>query len=566
MDSPTGAPTAAAYATDESRRFRIWRRHRKLILFSVLAVAGLALAMSIAAEKKYESTASLLFRDEALDQTLFGSSFLNPSSDPAREAATNVKLVSLEGVARRTAASLQSPAYKSRVTALLDGRPPLTSAVIETRVRVEPEGQSDVVSVTYSDNSPRLAALVANIFANEYVAFRREADRNKVDEAQALIRRQLAQLTPAERVGRQGRSLRERGDQLAILKSLQTGNAEVVQPASVPTVAASPKPIRNVFLGLVLGLMLGFGLAWLIERLDRRMRDPKDLEELFGRPIMGVIPAQRRRRGAARLTPMEAESYRLLRANMRYFDVNRDIRSVLITSAAPGEGKTTVSANLAAVAAEAGSHVLLIETDLRRPTLAGRLGIPRAPGLTTVLALGTPFEEAVQTVQVAGITGAGGTTRTLDVLTSGPLPPNPTDLIESDRMREVLDTAAQKYDLVVVDTPPTSVVSDAIPLTKVVDGVIVVARLNMTNSDAIARLRDQLRNLGAPVMGVVANGMRDATERYGYYGYSNDEYAIKADHDDFAAELLTSSKSENGGPVPEPEPAGSRRRGLRGRR
>jgi polysaccharide biosynthesis transport protein len=535
---------------DLQRRLRVWRRHRALIVFTTLAVAGMALGLSLISEKQYEASASLLFRDPGLDQTLFGASYLAPSTDPAREAATNVKLVSLEAISRRTARALQQPPLDGRYRRMLGDRAPLTEKDIERLATVAPEGQSDVVSITFLDTSPRVAALVANTFANEYIAFRRDADRAKVQEAKRLVESQISSLSPRALRGEQGESLMRRGDQLAILETLQTGNAEVVQPARIPTEAASPNPVRNTILGLILGAMLGFALAWLRERMDRRLREPQELEELFDRPTLGTIPETGRltRRRQGRLAPAEAEAYRLLRANLRYFNVNREIRSVLLTSAAAGEGKTTVSWNLAAVAAESGSKVLLIETDLRRPTMAKRFSeLTPFPGLTNLLATGGALDDVVQTVSVEETVGASAVGRTVDVIVAGPLPPNPTDLIASDRMEALIRSAEERYDLVVVDTPPTSVVSDAIPLIKEVSGVIVVSRVGVSMRDAVSRLNRQLRNLNAPLLGVVVNGLKDPSATYGYgYGYSP-EYAVTADGDEFRRLLEeTDPTSANG--------------------
>src|SRR5207244_8023755 len=188
----------------------------------------------------------------------------------------------------------------------------------------------------------------------------------------------------------QANALRQRAEQLQILAALQTGNAELVQPANVPTTPSSPTPTRDAILGLIIGILLGLGLAVLLERLDRRLKDPKEISEAFDRPILGAIPESRAIANAdhdpQRLAPGEAEAFRMLRANLRYFNVDRQINSVLITSSAPADGKSTVAMHLASAAAGAGAKVLLMEADLRHPTLARRLGLPHDRGLSQVLA------------------------------------------------------------------------------------------------------------------------------------------------------------------------------------
>jgi succinoglycan biosynthesis transport protein ExoP len=484
------------------------RRRIGVVLLCLVLVPAAALAISLAQQKVYSASASLLFRDPQLDQKLFGSTVFSTPTDPAREAATNAKLASLDVVGARTAKAI-------------GGR--LSPAEVSSKIAVAPAGQSDVVTITASDPDPRFAAKLANTFAQQFIAFRRDADRSKIASAQRLVDQQIGRLTPAERAGKQGTALEQRGEQLRILAALQTGNAELVQPANAPGSPSSPKTKRNVVLAALFGLLLGCGIAVLLDRLDRRLKDAKQIAELYGRPVIGVVPESRELGRTDRqfedLPTGEAEPMRMLRANLRYFNVDRQVHSVLVTSSMPGEGKSTVAKYLASAAAATGERVLLLEADLRRPTVKNRLDLRGNSGLSQVLAGTRTLSEAVEHVEVA--TG-GDSPRSLAVLASGPLPPNPTDLIESDRMRQVLEHVREHYDLVVIDTPPTSVVSDAIPLVKAVDGVLVVSRLGRTTRDSVLSLRDQLVNLGAHVLGVVVNSVsRGGASGYGYgYAYS----------------------------------------------
>jgi succinoglycan biosynthesis transport protein ExoP len=485
------------------------RRRPWVVLACTLLVLAAAYGVSRLQEKQYTATASLFFRDPGFDQKLFGSTFVEPSPDPVRQAATDVKLVSLRVVAERTAAALGHR---------------LTADEVAAKVTASAEGQADLVSISATDPSPVSAATLANTYAEQFIRFRREADRAKVREAQQLVQAQLDALSPAQRSGAQGQSLAQRADQLRILASLQTGNAELVQHAEPPQSPSSPKTVRNLVLGGLLGVLLGVGAAFLLDRLDRRVRDPKEIEGAFRRPILGTIPESRALSKAkyprdGGLPPGETEAFRMLRANLRYFNVDRQVKSVLLTSAAPADGKSTVAWNLAAAAAGAGAKVLLLEADLRSPAFA--LSSPYVgseSGLSTVLAGYAAVDEAVQKVPVHEGTSAD---RAMYVLAAGPLPPNPADLIESERMREVVHQAEQEYDLVVIDTPPTSVVSDAIPLVKQVSGVIVVVRLGQSTREAVMQLRNQLEHLDAPTLGVVLNAFSRDSGAYGYgYVYS----------------------------------------------
>jgi capsular exopolysaccharide synthesis family protein len=479
-------------------------RRRKLIVLLCLIITPIAAyVFSASQEKQYSGSASLLFRDPGFDQKVFGSSALPPSTDPAREGATNVKLVSLEVVASRTARQLGG----------------ISGPTIKRKVKTEAEGQSDVVAITATDPDPRRAARIANTFAEQYIGFRRAADRSKIRAAQDLVRGQLNQLPPAQRQGDgKAQSLLQ---QLDVLGSLQTGNAELVQRAQVPTSPSSPRTMRDVVVAVFLGLLLGLAAALLLERLDRRLRDPSELEAIYDRPVLAAVAESkslsRARSSLERLGSGEREAFRMLRANLRYFNVDHDVNAVLVTSAEPGDGKTTVAWNLATAAADAGGRVLLIEADLRHPGISDGLGMRGARGLSTVLAGESSLESAVQEVSIPDRQNAR-TVRTLEVLLSGPLPPNPTDLLESDRMRELIAMAGREYEFVVIDTPPLAVVSDAIPLIKDVDGIIVVGRLGKTNRDASVGLRKQLENLRAPLLGIVINGLKSDSAGYGY-GY-----------------------------------------------
>jgi capsular exopolysaccharide synthesis family protein len=394
-------------------------------------------------------------------------------------------------------------------------------------VTVSSEGEADVVSVTATSPDPAQAQRVANTFARQFIAFRAGTDKRKLRQARRLAERELERLSPEERAGPRGEALSRSAEKLGILTSLQTGNAELVQPADLPTSPSSPKPVRNGILGAILGLLLGIGLAFLLERLNRRLRDPDEAQEAFRLPVLSAVPeskaimASNDGTTAAELPFVENESFRMLRASLRYFNVDSDVRSVLVASDTASVGKSTVAWNLARVAAT-GSRVVLLETDLRNPSIAHQHGLNSVPGLSAVLTHQVELEEAIQTMSVAsGANGAEGGEQTLDVIVAGANPPNPAELIESKAMSDVLSQLTERYELVVLDTAPLGVVSDAFPLLREVDGVIAVARLGRSTRDSAERLRDQLERLDAPLLGIVANGVkvrRGGKYGYGYYG------------------------------------------------
>jgi succinoglycan biosynthesis transport protein ExoP len=523
------------------RGMAILRRNWLLIAICIVTVPAAALVYSLLQTKQYTASASLLFGATSLDQRLQSSS-LSEEADPERVAATNLKLVSLRRVAVLTADALD--------------RPGLSSSDVSDKIEVNPEGESDLVSVEATDESPEFAAELANTFARQYILFRRNADRAKVVRAQSLIDAQLAELTPSARESEVGEDLEQRRRQLEVLGALQTGNAELVQPADAPDSPSSPKTARNVALGLLLGIFLGIGLALLREQLDRRIRDIDDVEEVFGLPVLGTIPQSRaipELGPGAELpsTGMESEAFRMLRANLRYFNIDREITSILITSAAPQDGKTTVSWNIALADARAEERVLLVEADLRRPTIAQNLGLPTPEkGLSLVLAGVAEPAEAIQNVH--GV----------DLMPAGPLPPNPAELIESKRMAELLTWAEQEYDRVILDTPPAAVVADALSLFSRVGGVVIVTRLLQSPRGAAEDLRDQLANTGAPVLGMIVNSVPAPPESTYYRSQATESFpanaaktaAVPPAESDDAAEPATEPQSE---PAPTGKSPGS---------
>jgi capsular exopolysaccharide synthesis family protein len=502
---------------------RVWgvlRRRAPWILLCFVLVAGAAFGFSRQQTKKYTATASLVFSNNQLAQQVAGLSVANSSNQQAVQN-TNLKLVELGDMAEKTALRLGRGLTKERVRESLS---------------ISAQGESNIVNVAATATSPALAADVANTYTRQFVSEQQNSNHKYYASALALVEKQLRVLSPQEKASTAGLALQDRAQSLGTLAELKNGNVQVAQEATVPTSPSSPKTARNTALGAVLGLLLGLGVALLLERFDRRIREPKDLEAVYGLPLLGVVPestalsreAKSKKNGNAVLPSSEAEAFQLIRAHLRYFNVDRELRTLLVASAAPGDGKTTVARHLASAAARMGSRVLLLECDLRRPTIARALDVQSGPGLADVLIGAIPLNEAIQTVGLNS-PSAAGKERALDVLVAGAaLPPNPGELIESHAMETVLERAKSQYDLVVIDTPPLTAVSDAFPLLSKVDGVVIVGRVGRNRRDVAQHLHETLAGAGAPLLGVVANGFKAGRlGAYGGYGYSYD-YASKS--------------------------------------
>ncbi len=476
---------------------RIVRRRKWVVLQAAIVVPLLALLFSLAQAKQYTATATLLFRapPAALDS---GSTVI----DPTREAATNGELVALPVVAEQAARGL-------------DGAIP--AGEILAGIVVTPSANADTAAVAATTASPERSATIANAYANAYIDFRRRADRAQVQEAIDLAETSLDELTPEQQAGAQGDALDRQLNELRLTQALQTGGAELVQPASPPSVPSSPKPARNVTFGIVLGLLLGFGLAVLLDRVDRRVRSVDELEELYGLPVLARIPrSQKLEEGRPeQISPQtqEGEAFRVLRTNMRYFDVDRDRRSVLLVSPEEGDGKSTVARGLATTMAEMGDDVVFVEADLRKGGEFRQVTGAPADGLSNVLA-GTPLERVLIRVEVPG---KNAHPRALAVLPSGPPPPNPSELLESERMGEVLTQLQDHFRYVILDSPALGAVSDALALVPEVSEIVVVGGIGMTTRDAASDLRKQFALLDRQPIGVIVNFAEAERAKYSHY-------------------------------------------------
>jgi capsular exopolysaccharide synthesis family protein len=503
-------------------------------------VAAAAFGFSKHQTKKYTATASLVFNNNQLSQQVAGLQAVGSNNQLAQQN-TNLKLVQLGDMAAKTAGLLGQG---------------LTKEKVRSDLSASAQGESNIVNVAAIATSPTLAASIANTYTNLFVKEQQNSNHTYYASALALVNKQLAALSSKERAGTAGLALQDRAQSLGTLAELRNGNVQIAQAAAVPTTPSSPKTSRNTILGAVLGLLLGLVVAFLLERLDRRIREPKDLEAIYGLPLLGVIPessalsrsARRGEDAQALLPPGEAEAFHLIRAHLRYFNVDRELRTLLVASAAPGDGKTTVARHLAGAAARMGSRVLLMEVDLRRPTIAQALDIQSGPGLSDVLIGALSLSEAIQLIDLDLPSGDRSKGRTLDVLVAGAvLPPNPGELVESHAMESVLEQAKSIYDLVVIDTPPLTAVSDAFPLLRKVDGVVIVGRVGRNRRDVAQRLHETLSGAGAPLLGVIANGF--SARRNAPYSYSYD-YSPSGAQQRSSGDPSTNGVSSSDDPVP----------------
>lgn len=286
----------------------------------------------------------------------------------------------------------------------------------------------------------------------------------------------------------------------------------VISSAATPSSPASPNVPRDLALGVLLALLAGLAAAVVRDFLDNRVRRPADIEALYDLPVIGSIPSVHSSQNVALIaaqkpSSVQAEAYRELRTNLHFMLTADRMNTLLVTSSLSGEGKSSTAINLAQVLAQAGDRVLLVDADLRRPSLATELGLERTVGLTTVLIGDVELDDVTQPLETAG----------LDVLTSGPIPPNPSELLGSEAMRSLLEAASEAYDYVVVDTAPLLAVTDAVALSRFVDGSLVIAQSDRVKKQQLGEALAKMDSVDARVLGVVVNNApRDVRDVYTY--------------------------------------------------
>lgn len=495
----------------------VLRRRWLLILATILLTAGAAYSVSTLQEDVYTADASVLLRDPALEQKVLGSEFASPDEDELRTATTALDLINLDVVARRAAEAL--------------GR--ADSESLSDKIAVETNDNSNLLTIQATDRNPRFAADLATTFAREYIDFRKQADQSTLSNAVEAAEQQLAEAQRANDVAQVG-PLAARIQDLRVLTLLQTGDVELAQTAAIPTSPSAPKPVRNAILGLLAGIFLGVALAFVREQRDNRLRTEDAVSQTYDLPVVGEVPRLpgHRRRGA-RLTAGEAEAFRMMWVSIRSvaqqsLRSDRELKSLVVTSGGPEEGKSTVARYLAAAAASTGQKVMLLEADLHRPSQSATLESTHFDvGLTDILEGRASIADATQQLLVPltakSTNGESGTS--IGFISAGPIHPNPIRLISSEPMWTTLGQLEDEYDLVIVDAPPAGLVSDATQLMSLGSGVIVVARTGTVTRRMATGVRTQLDRIGVPFIGLVINfSQRASRDRYSY-GYAYTERA-----------------------------------------
>jgi capsular exopolysaccharide synthesis family protein len=392
--------------------------------------------------------------------------------------------------------------------------------------------QTNIIAITAVAAAPGTAARIANAYANEFVETQESAAIRSALSSETAIRREITvdaqQITKLRSQGRPASQVNAVVNQQAVLQvqlsQLQLNGAgqnaplTVVTPAQAPLSPSSPKPVQDAFLGLIAGVILGLAVAFLRDSLDDAVSSKDTAEHLTNAPMLAAVPMvtswRKRDRplvvSLARPSSPATEAFRSLRTSLQFARAEHELRTILVTSPTASEGKTSTLANLGAVFAQAGQNVLMVSCDLRKPRLGQFFGIDESAGLTTAI-LG---EDLVENL----ICRAPGT-ENLWLLPSGPTPPNPAELLNGARSQQIFAALRDRFDLVLIDSPPLLPVTDAAVLAKDADATLLVVAAFRTKSGDLLRASEKLAQVNARVVGVVLNeATRQAPGYYSSYG------------------------------------------------
>ena len=502
---------------------QVLRRRNWIVLVAVVLAPLAAVVLSLRQTPLYEASAEVFLSHQNL-----ATSLTNTPDAPVYQQA--------DRVAQTQADLARVPRVAENIRKALDLHD-RTAPDILAASSVAAKQNADLLVFKVRDPRPAMAARLAGEYARQFTFYRRKLDTASLERARAEVSVRIKELELARRTSEPlYAELVAKEQQLRTMQALQTSNAFVVRSPR-RAVQVRPAPVRNGILGLGLGLLVGISLAFLWNALDTRVRSANEVGERLRLPLLARLPEPPRKiRKSGRLVMSEepngihAEAFRMLRTNLEFANLERDARVVMVTSALEAEGKSTTVANLALACARAGKRVVLVDLDLRRPIVDRFFGLEDRPGLTDVALGRVSLDDALVPLGVTeprekrasknGNGNGNGAARAhgiLEVLTSGPQPPDAGEFVGGRHLEEILLELRERADLVLVDAPPLLHVGDALALSAKVDALLVVTRLNVLRRPVLNELERVLDVCPAPALGYVAAGV-DADEEYRAYG------------------------------------------------
>jgi capsular exopolysaccharide synthesis family protein len=486
---------------------RVLRERRLLILATVAIAVAAALGYAAVRTPEYEATATIRVEDPEEGLTIAGTP-IGQSFQPEKEAAANARLVTRDDVVERVHKATGGDQ---------------TADELKDSVTTEVQPDSNLIGIIATAGDADEAATLANRFAEQTKIVAREEARDTFKQDAERLAKQLrdqpttekdAQADPFTQAARQ--------DSVSRLITLSTvaDPVDIARSAEKPGSPATPQPIRDTVIAAILGLLLGVGAAFLRHSLDRRLTDSHEVQRELGLPLVGYVRSGTlgmiglSANGRSQVSEDDLEAFRILRANVDFLVKGRELHSIVVTSALPEEGKTTVASWYAYASALAGRRTLLVECDFRRPMLAQRLGLDPAPGLSDFIMGEVEPKDVLRSISVEGPQAVG----TLPLITAGEPALQPTEMLRSDRFDLFLDQVTRAYELVVIDSAPLLPVGDTLELLPRVDGLLLCVRLDQTTRDQAIAANQAMQHVADTPKGLVVTGLRAGSE-YDYYGY-----------------------------------------------
>jgi polysaccharide biosynthesis transport protein len=470
------------------------RRRWVIVAGIVLAALFVMIVSHERRTKSYTASSNVAFQSGTLSEAGLQVS-PSGSREPQREADTEVLIAHSPEVAEAVRRRLRLSASASELLG---------------KVKVEAAPNADVLNIVAAAGDPAYTAQLANAFAEQYIAFRAQSQLAGINTAQRELQRQIAERP----VGSPERTALEQSLQrLSPLRAVAGGGANIIGRATPPSSASGAGLASSIAIGLLIGLAIALSLVFLLESLDQRVNSIEEFEREYRLPALAAIPQSVFRSATVEDRGELLEPFRILRSALDFAAVARDLDTLLVTSAVAAEGKTTVAIDLAHTVALTGRRTILVELDLRRPTFAKHFGFEAAGGLTTALT----GERQLSELLLPPLADAPN----LLVLPAGPLPHNPSELLGTAGLTEILAELAGDESMVIVDTPPLNPVADTHVLLnrRAVSAALLVARIGRTKRSEVRRARAILDRHIVEPLGIVVTGIRDAGRYgYGYYG------------------------------------------------
>jgi succinoglycan biosynthesis transport protein ExoP len=490
------------FAAELRDTVRVLRSQWWLVALCVLVSAGAGYAWGQTQDSEYESRARVLVVQSNPGAALGAG---QPFLDPTRERATAVQLA-------------RSPAVARRVIRRLKLKNTSPGALL-SKVSASTSGDSNVIDIAVRDTDPSRTSKIANAFAAEFVAYRRANDEQRYREALSTLRDRIASLRRGGATRDELAELRRQEQQLALAARLQTGGAQVIERASGAGGEVASDERRTTIIAGLFGLLLGLGLAFVRDRLNPRLTTVDAVRSVAGGvPILASIP-----RTGMRRRWIAGEGFHNLQVNVDAMSGNGGIKSLLVTGSMADEGKSTTAANLAAAMAGKRRKVTVFEADLRRPGLSRQLGVNGRPGVSSVLDGKAELAETIGRATVVPSRKRRGPELALrgefDFIPAGPVAADPRALLDERALADLVDSAKDGADTIIVDGPPIGLFSDVVPVAQRVDGVLVTVRLRHTRRAALEEVLDRLHTASVAPMGIVVLGTRERSAA-GYRHYS----------------------------------------------